>query len=575
MKKIKFVNRLLTFCRQSGAIKSLILSSLFGFIISSNSMARSIEFDAGLSEFILKNSPALVSQIKHQSGVGYSSLKAQLALRGCDASVLSDIALTEQKTSYAFFSYLMDKISKCSTTKPEDASEKQDFAEIVKGKTPYLLIAGESLNAPMSYFGHSLLLFLDEENFYFSPVLSVLAPLESKQLFSQTIKGGFSSIKAEINLTPLHQVISFYNNYEARSLRFIKLPAETFDNDKLIQYFDQVLTDPLAYNFFLKNCATYLYQALNHACDCLDKEQDIISPAHMEAQVAKLTPTSTVFELPSLLTQFHNKYQKLNNFEQQTVEQMIVDKTFQYQGIHQDLGDIAVLGSRLSFESYQNPYPSYFGLMDTYGNRSGLLEVLPEAKPTSDKELDKLKLSSFGLSHNKDTNSARFALLDYSQFYQRQDKVNTASLKAGVVELSGVDDTSRIEGLSLLEISTLKPLNFLAKELSWRVKLGAERNDRNELRPVFRYGLGGAISMLGATFYALPSLQVSNITHMPIYTGFETNMGLVSVAYENKDLLDHELTLYKRLNSSFALEYQAQKLDKAETSHTASAYYYF
>lgn len=561
--------------RKALPVKAIIsaIFTLVCLLFQSNSMARAIEFDAELSAFILKNGPALVSQIKHHQGVGLESLKSQLELRGCDTNLLNDIALIEQKDSYAFFSYLMGKIDDCSSGyEPHD---EQAFADVLKGKTPYLLVAGESLNSPMSYFGHSLLLFLDEDDFYFSPVLSVLAPLESKQLFSQTLKGGFSSIKAEINLTPLHQVISYYNNYESRSLRFIKLPTEQFDNDKLTQYFDQTLTDPLSYNFFLQNCATYIYRALDQACDCLDEDKDIISPAMMEAQIHQVAPSSEIFELPSLLTQFNLKYQNLNDFEQLTIRQMVQEQGYQYQGLHQDLGDVAVLASRLSFETYKKPYPSYFGLLETYSNKEGLLDALPDAKPASDEELDKLNLSSLGLAFNDDEASASFALIDYSQFYQRQKNVYSSSLRAGVIEVSGIDESSKIDDLSLLEISTLKPLNFVSKGFSWRLKLGAERNSQNELRPLLRYSLGASVATLGAKFYLLPSLQLSDSTHMPVYLGFEAQMGFASLSYENKDLEDHELRLYKRMNSSFALQYQAVKLENIDLVQSASAFYYF
>ncbi|KZM40270.1 hypothetical protein OA92_17135 [Marinomonas sp. SBI22] len=553
------------------------ISLIFAFVclfLPSNSVARSIEFDAGMSEFILKNAPALISQIKRQSGVGYDSLKAQLNLRGCDEHLLSDNALIEQKTSYDFFSYLMGKINTCSTSDYSQL-QKPTFTETLQGKTPYLLVAGESLNAPMSYFGHSLLLFLDEDDFYFSPVLSVLAPLESKQLFSQTLKGGFSSIKAEINLTPLHQVISFYNNYESRSLRFIKLPEDKFDSEKLIDYFDQALNDPLRYNFFVKNCATYLYEALDQACDCLDEDRSIISPALMEAQVYQQAPETQVFELKSLLAKFHKAYEPLNSFEQRTVRQMILDQGFQYQGIHQDLGDVAVLGTRLSFETYKTPYPSYSGLLDTYGDASGLLASLPETQQPNDKMRDQLYLSSFGISTNEDEHSARFALLDYRSFYQRQESINSASLAAGVLELSGIEDTSRVESVTLLEITSLKPFNGVSKNASWRFGIGAQRNQDDQLKTSLNFGLGGSMSVLGAKFYLLPSIEISSATKLPVYSGFEANMGFVSLAYENKDLLDHELSFYKRLNSSFALEYQAIKLEREETSHTASVFYYF
>ena len=557
--------------------KPFLTMGFFSLLFQANLMAQPISYDIDLPEFILKNSPALISQIKHQSGVGLDSLKIQLASLGCDEALLADKALLEQQDNYAFFLYLMGKINACE--QQGEAQNKPEIETLLEDKTPYLLVAETNLDAPMSYFGHSLLLFLDEDDFYFSPVLSVLAPLESKQLFSQTIKGGFGSINAEINLTPLHQVISFYNHYESRSLRFIKLSKEQFENQKLIQYFAQKLleakTKPLSYNFFLNNCATYIYHSLDYACDCLDEDKTIISPALIEAQVYQAAPKSQVFELSSLLTQFNRKYQVLNDFEQLAVRQMVRKQGFQYQGIHQDLGDVAVLASRLGVETYKNTYPSYSGLIDTYGNQTNLLKSFPKAVPVIDEDKDKLNLSSVGLSFNQDESGLHLALVDYRKFYQRETFFNAEYLKAASIEIIEREGSYRLEDLSLIDIGRLQPINFITKKISWALKIGAERNQDDELRGVFRLGLGASVSLFEAKFYLLPSLEITDSTRVPVYSGFEANMGFASLAYENKDLIDHELSFYKRLNSAFALEYQAVKQESEETSHTASVFYYF
>jgi hypothetical protein len=111
----------------------------------------------------------------------------------------------------------------------------------------------------MSYFGHSLILFLDENNLFFSPVVSVLAPLsQNESKLKQTIKGTFSNIGANVELIPFHKIITHYSYQDARELRLVRLNPDVFNEPKLINYFNELSKQDLGYNFFTNNCSTYI-----------------------------------------------------------------------------------------------------------------------------------------------------------------------------------------------------------------------------------------------------------------------------------------------------------------------------
>lgn len=544
---------------------TFILAFLF---ISSNTFAGNIHFNISFSEFILKNASPLVSQIENQKGLGYDSLRKQITDLGCNPDILLSPAILEQKEAFQFHSNLMKALEPCAVKR----DTKKDIKQLLSDKEPYLIIAGESLKSPMSYFGHSLLLFLDEEDFYFSPVISVLAPTENLTATEQLLKGGFLKIPAEINVIPLHQILDSYNNRESRKLKFIKLPDSHFDKDKIIGFFDDKLSNTLTYNFFTENCSTYLYEALAYSCSCFDKAPNIITPVFLEKKVQETVNTNK-FEINSLFHNFNTEYKKLSTKERVDVRGMFSNPQSVNPENGNNAGKVAVLASRLSFESYGRPNDSYGKILDTFGQKDSLQLKIPLNQKSDDRDLDGLSVSSAKIYFKKDSLSVKLSAVDFDHFEQRSQHYLSSKLTAGAIEIHEDNGSAIVETLDIINIRSVTPLNFVTRTPSWRLRIGADRTKSDTLQPLVSAGLGAGFNVSQFMFYSLPSIELSHSATFPIYSGIEFKSDVLSIKYETKNNSEQSLTLYKRQNSSFSYEYKITKHDT--TKHQIAFSYYF
>ncbi|WCN15645.1 lipoprotein N-acyltransferase Lnb domain-containing protein [Marinomonas mediterranea] len=550
-------------------MKNIVLNCILALLLfSPPSFSNSFSFEYGLSEFVLKNASPLLTQIKKRKGMGYESLKNQIVSMGCSPQILSSPSLLNKTEAYAFHSELMLYLKRCSTN-----NTSSNLRSVLRNKTPYLIIAGESLKSPMSYFGHSLLLFLDERDFYFSPVISVLAPTEGLTALEQLVDGGFSHIDAEVKVLPLHQIIDFYNNKESRELRFIRLNTPGLKIKKLINFFEEKSQEQLTYNFFYQNCSTYIFEALNHSCNCFGEKPNIVTPLLLAYRAQSIENTKG-FELKSLFAQFNEGYRNLSSNDKKTAKEMFLDPDIEYSE-NPKIGKVAVQASRLSFESYRRPYSSYGRLLDTYGKDDSLLDGLPEHQSASDRSNDGLLISSakFGLQDN--AINLTLSAVDFSHFEQRSFNVLSSTLQAASIELVESNGTTKIESLDLVNIEAITPLNFVTRTPSWKLRIGADRNENNHLEGIATVGIGGAFSYSSFLFYSIPSVEISEQISFPIYSGINFKSDSFSAKYEFRNLSNRTFSLNKRISSQFGAAYSAHKKKHQELEHRLTFSYHF
>jgi hypothetical protein len=533
---------------------------------------KNISFEPRVSEFVLKNTSSLIYQIKKRHGLGYESLENQIYLLDCNSEILLSPSLLEKKDPYAFNKYFQDKLTSCK----KKNEEKTNLKTLLQDKEIYLIIAGESLKSPMSYFGHSLILFLDKKDFYFSPVISFSAPTENLTPLQQITEGGFSFIKAEINAVPLHQVIDYYSNKESRKLKFIKISHSIFDKDRLINHLNDQASRKLTYNFFTKNCSTYLYTALNYSCDCFIYLPTIVTPYLLEKNILEQKESSEIFEIDSLFDQFNKHYSSLEKNTKETVKKMFLSENSDFFNNDQ-AGEIAALASRLSFKSYQRPNNAYKTLIDTYGKDESLLKSIPyiKNKKINSKSFDEINSSSEKIKVQNEKIAIKFSIVDFDHFEQRSKHFISSKLSAGTIEFYKNKNSTRINSLYLLNIKAITPINFLTKIPSWRLKIGIDRNPEDNLEAFLSTGIGPSFSLSRTKIYILPSVEISSSVKLSIYSGIQINSDLISLKYENKNMKDHTLTFHKRENANFGYSYTLLKENMNNALHQATLSYYF
>lgn len=556
----------------SSFIKKLLL--VF-FIFSSTASAKTIQFDPSLSEFVLKNALSLQYQIKQKRGLGYTSLLKQTELYGCEKSLLSSPLLVNESESYEFHQNLIKLLRQCPDSTFDQNEYQIELNSLLDKKEPYLVIAGESLKSPMSYFGHSLIVFLDKDNFYFSPVISILAPTEDLTVIEQFGKGGFSFIKAEMNTIPLHQIIDFYSEKESRDLQFIKLPQNEFNRKKLIEYFNDKISVNLTYNFFTQNCSTYLRQALNYSCNCLVNEPKIVTPVQLIKDVLEQNEKTFIFSIDSLFNEFNNSYLSLNSSERSLTKDIFLNDEVGYPDDSKKSGYTAAIASRLSFKTYGSPNRAYGRVINTFGEDSSLLNKPPSEYFYKEEEKDGLEVSSIKSIMSEDTFNIKISTVDFDHFEQRIHHFTSSKLSAGSVELSEKNKSLSLEALDLINIRSITPVNFVTKTPSWRLRVGAERDDNRSLKSILSGGIGASFSANNMIFFVLPSLELKSSIEYPVYSGILFHSELLSIKYESRNFEDHKISIYRRENNYFGYEYSLSDEKETEKLHNLTFSYYF
>ncbi|MEO9655370.1 lipoprotein N-acyltransferase Lnb domain-containing protein [Marinomonas sp.] len=527
-------------------------------------------FDISLSEFLLKNSSAIISQIHSESGLAYESLKYQLIRLGCSSEQLTSQKIKDINTPFELRKNLTELFANCDKRE----NPPKNIFESLKNKDVYLVLAGESLKSPMSYFGHSMILFLDQNDFYFSPVLSVLAKTDELTPFEEIIKGGFSEIEAQVNFIPFHQIIDYYNNQESRELRLIKLPPDEFDKEKLIQHFEKLSNRDIKYNFFTQNCSTYIYEALESSCNCLDHGPHIITPISIEKKIYEISYNHNKFELNSLFSRFHEHYNELSNKEKSIVkgyyEGDIPPKKYNH-----DVEQSAILASRLSFNTYGKPNSTYSNILNTFGYDSFLLQSPPSHSKPVDSSLDSTNISSAKLTLFEAGVSLKLSAVDFNHHEQRQQRNISSKLSVASIEIYQQSGETKIHSIDALDIRAINPIDFVSQKASWRLKVGAEENPQQELKGLISFAIGAATQINKAKLYILPSVEISESSSFPVYAGIQYKTSLFSIDYTSKDFKDHSLSIFRRENSSFGYELNASKEKDSSTSFKATLALYF
>lgn len=532
--------------------------------------AKTPNFDISLSEFLLKNSSAIISQIHSESGLAYESLSSQLKILGCSSEQLTSKKIKDINAPFELRKNITELFANCANKETPD----KDIFESLKNKDVYLVLAGESLKSPMSYFGHSMILFLDQNDFYFSPVLSVLAKTDELSPFEEIIKGGFSEIEAQVNFIPFHQIIDYYNNQESRELKLIKLSPDQFNKTKLIQHFIDLSNRNIKYNFFTQNCSTYIYEALEASCNCLDDEPHIITPISIEKKLYELSHNQKQFELNSLFSRFHKHYNELSNKEK-TIVKGYYRGDIPPQKYNDNVEQSAILASRLSFNTYGKPNSSYSDILNAFGYDSFLLQSPPSLSKPVDSSLDSTNISSAKLSLLETGVSLKLSAVDFNHFEQRQQHSISSKLSAASIEIYQASDETKIHAIDVLDIRAINPIDFVSQKASWRLRVGAEENPQQELKGLISFAIGAATQLSKAKLYILPSVEISESSSFPVYVGIQYKTPLFSIDYTSKDFEDHSLSIFRRESSSIGYELNATKEKASSTSFKASLAFYF
>lgn len=532
-----------------------LLTVLAFLFLAFKSNAANINYDPRLAEFSLRNYPALQQQADSLTGLGYQSLAAELADRGCRQELLANLLGTSPSATH-FVKQLTIELADCRSPQKRPLS----LERLLQSKQPYLITAGASLNAPMSYMGHTLLLFLDPNNFYFSPVISVLAPLDDSSRLTQTLQGGFGTISAEVTIIPLHKVLSSYANQDARELNFLQLPSGVFDHQKLIAFFSQRANTDLSYNFFTNNCSTYSYRALAESCQCLP-HRTLVSPRTIQKEVYRALTSAGVdakhFIEPALLSRFHLAYDALSSAQQHaSKENLTSDVLAPLKPSPQT--QATALAARTRFETYADAPTAYQRIIENNRYKSFLKNKTPQHRQVNNEDKHGIYESSLKAAFGERRQRLTYSLIDSDTFKYQGQEGPISKVTAATVSVSHHSGKIDLDSLGLIDISAIKPINLVSKKPSWHLSLGADRRLNNRLRPYLHYGIGAAVRTGGIALYTMPSIELSKDSELFLKSGAKLRFARLTFEFEARDTDVESLGVNWRASPNWGIEYRYQ-----------------
>lgn len=139
----------------------------------------------------------------------------------------------------------------------------------------YLGFANPSISSPMSYFGHTFLLFKKNDFIDFSKTLSYSAKIPENISFISLMKKGITSdLDGRLIFQNFYEIKDEYLIKEQRNLFLYKLRLSNFEKKLISLYVYENYNKKSSYNFFYRNCTSELINLLKHIKPSLQSTVD-------------------------------------------------------------------------------------------------------------------------------------------------------------------------------------------------------------------------------------------------------------------------------------------------------------
>ena len=523
--------------------------------------------DGDLAGFVLKNTPQLRLEIRTGEGARLQSLTSELKLGDNPETYkcLQGIEADARKSSYQLYLELTKlhsretDIGACQVLqKRERSRQKTDrwhpqeklsdegacqlppgypqplqneslknisarqcgqlivFLEAMRSDHIALLIASPSADTPMSYFGHTALVFLREDDLYFSRSVSFLAAEETAGMdLSLMLRGALGQIDGVYTINPLHQLINKYIEQDQRNIKLF--PLTLTEEEKLLitlQIFEnREKTYP--YNFFFNNCTTRLMDVLTTADPNLKNPfliESVVSPDSLLSSLKDRQMVTTGVRLDAQVPQLFEAYWEAPKAERRSLEKFLIDEDKARQlnagedsGVSPWMISMAQNIYRVQFKAYGAP-PADYGIVANAEPSPPIKALKHDVKP--EKRRPRRITMDAGLG------SEQSVFLGYSPgLYDRQTKPQRGVIESSIRYLSmegSLDERghSQLESLQLIEASSLHKRSVISRPRSWSFEIGADRSfDDDNIDARIMASRGWSWGRPSTLVFALPSIS--------------------------------------------------------------------
>ncbi|NVK86872.1 MAG: DUF4105 domain-containing protein [Gammaproteobacteria bacterium] len=384
-----------------------------------------------------------------------------------------------------------------------DCPELMTWMEQLNTQQVSLIFPTAFMNSPSSMFGH-LFLRLDSEStqndlLAFSVNYGANVNNQDSSL-TYMVKGLGGGYPGTYTVVPYYEKVKEYNDIEHRDIWEYPLPLNKSQIRRLMLHLWELKAIEIDYYFIDENCAYRILALIAVAFpehDLLSEFQGRAIPADVLKATFKHGLTRAPEYRTSLATELTHAFAQLTSLEQQWVTQIIADQ--------QELQTQAFLrlpeASRARVYETLNLWLRYqlsdagsavdesqlgYQLLLARSQISTSSDLKTAATPARPEDSHDAYRFGLGVLHQKQQNSlllsgrvAYHDLLDNPSGYLAGAQIEFFNLTASI------DNSARIEALTLLSLKSLAPRDELISPLSWSFAIGTKRHafspDNSEL----------------------------------------------------------------------------------------------
>ena len=491
-------------------------------------------------------------------------------------------------------------------------TELNEWLSRMNAESVTLIFPAAYLNNPSSMFGHTFLRInqkgQDENNRLLAYTLNYAANFDETDgeiMYSyKGLTGGYPGV---ISVEPYYEKVKKYNQMENRDIWEYQLNLTRPEIQLMLKHAWELKDQYFDYYFLDENCSYRILSLLDVARPQLQLTRHFYNkavPADTVRVIVNAGVVSNVEFRPSKATVLRNQSQYLNDDEKALVVELAMSPA-----LNTDAVDAYPAGQQAAIYEAAFDYLRYRVQADKLpradtAERSRLLLLkrseisrpspYPPVTPPAvrdDQGHETLKAAvAFGRQENENFTSIQFRpgyhdLLDPPAGYPVGAQIKFLELSLRHYETG----TTKLDDLTLLNITSLTPRDIFFKPLSWRVDVGLNRKYTETqwlLTPTLKGGLGVSYKHNNQQVYALAEAQLETQHDLPSdgAFGLGANLGWLSLGARWQQLINYRHMVYtegyehkyQTLNWKFGYNWHknVSLFAALETTRTKGDYYH-